>query len=369
MKILAAIIGLLTFVVVGNAQTPISTFPYFYDWTNPAAFSKQLDNRTYVGGDGHWGSYIVNNTSQFVADAAGLAKTNQTFTWDTLFAKVNATGRIFTGTEVFKFDASRTGGSWGLLRVYANSTLILSKSVNTDLSTSWKSFSASLPQALGNTNFTVSIVVFTTDIVKIDNTSISGGALPITLASFTLNPAAGSVMLNWTTISEIDNYGFYVQKSDDSKKWSDVANSFQPGYGTTVEQHFYTFTDNTQPTCKYYRLRQVDLDGTNHYSDALSDVATSADPAPVAKMFALHQNYPNPFNPSTTISYSLPKQSHATLTIYNTIGEQVAALVNEVVTAGEHSIVWYPANLSSGTYFCVLKSDNQMQVRKIVFVK
>ncbi len=370
MKFLGVILAVLMLVAVGNAQTPISTFPYFYNWTGASAFATS-DGRTYAGGDGHWGTYSASGTAQFAVNVlSAWVETGIRNSVDTLFAVVDARGRTFSGGEVFTFGASRTGNTSGTLNVYANSTLILSKDVGSDLTNgSFRSFSAPLPADVGNSIFTVYLVVSSNKDVYIDNTGISVGPLPITLASFTLVSAAGSVQLTWTTLSEIDNYGFYVQKSDDMESWADVSNSFQPGYGTTVDTHSYSFTDNTLPSCKYYRLRQVDLDGTNHFSDALADAATAVDPAPRAKEFALKQSYPNPFNPSTIISFSLARQGHTTLTIYNTLGEEVATLVNEVVTPGEHSVVWNPSNLSSGTYFYVLKSDNRVQVKKTILLK
>jgi hypothetical protein len=286
-----------------------------------------------------------------------------------LFVTVDATGRTFSGSEVFTFEATRGGGNTGSLAVYAGDIQILSKDIAADLGTSPKSFSAPLPPSVGGTVFYIYIVVNASkNGVVIDNTGISGGALPITLSSFKVNLSADSPILTWTTLSEIDNYGFFVQKSQDMQTWADVTNSFQAGYGTTIEQHSYSFADNTLPTGNYYRLHQVDLDGTSHYSDAVSVVA-GVDVTPVVKEFVLNQSYPNPFNPSTTISYSVPKQAHASLVIYNMLGEQVATLVNEVVAPGAHSVVWNASGLSSGTYFYVLNSDSRVQVRKTMLVK
>ena len=108
-----------------------------------------------------------------------------------------------------------------------------------------QSFWAFLPAEVGNSVFTISIVANTNKVVSFDNTNITGGALPITLASFKASFSSQSVTLLWSTLSEINNYGFYVQKSVDNTIWSDIPNSFQPGFGTTVDVHSYSFTDNT----------------------------------------------------------------------------------------------------------------------------
>jgi len=70
----------------------------------------------------------------------------------------------------------------------------------------------------------------------------------------------------------------------------------------------------------------------------------------IPKEYQLSQNYPNPFNPSTTIGYSLPKAATVSLRIFNTLGQEVAVLVNEQKVAGYYEVQWN-ANVPSGMYF------------------
>ncbi len=85
--------------------------------------------------------------------------------------------------------------------------------------------------------------------------------------------------------------------------------------------------------------------------------------------YALFQNYPNPFNPSTTIRYSLPHRSYVTLTIFNTLGQQVATLANGEVEAGYHDVQFNASGLASGMYFYQLTAGEFTQVRKFVLVR
>jgi hypothetical protein len=76
----------------------------------------------------------------------------------------------------------------------------------------------------------------------------------------------------------------------------------------------------------------------------------------VPERFSLAQNYPNPFNPSTTIAYELPRTVQVSLNVYNTLGLQVAALVNESKSAGMFTVQFDAGNLTSGVYFYRLQA-------------
>jgi len=85
--------------------------------------------------------------------------------------------------------------------------------------------------------------------------------------------------------------------------------------------------------------------------------------------FTLDQNYPNPFNPSTTIKYQISKNGLTTLKVYNLIGQEVATLVNGVVTAGSYEVKFDASRLSSGVYFYTLRSGNFVETRKMTLMK
>lgn len=87
------------------------------------------------------------------------------------------------------------------------------------------------------------------------------------------------------------------------------------------------------------------------------------------KEYRLYQNYPNPFNPSTIIRYSVPKEGRVSLKIYDALGKEVAALVNENRSAGTYSITFNAGNLPSGIYFCRIEAGGYMEVKKLMLVK
>jgi hypothetical protein len=98
---------------------------------------------------------------------------------------------------------------------------------------------------------------------------------------------------------------------------------------------------------------------------------TTVDPGNngLPKEFSLYQNYPNPFNPATTIHYSLPLEGLVTLKVYNTIGEEVAILVNEEKPAGSYEVDFNGSELTSGIYFYKLQAGSFIETKKMVLMK
>ncbi len=198
-------------------------------------------------------------------------------------------------------------------------------------------------------------------------------ALPVQLARFTATvTGANTVRLDWTTVSEVNNYGFYVQRSHGSAlSFERIPNSFLPGAGTINSPRDYTFTDTGVTAGRwYYRLEQHDMDGTVHYSEPISvDFVTSvlSKDAPVA--FALSQNYPNPFNPATTIRFDIASPSSVSLKIFDLTGREVATLVNAELEAGSYQRIFNAEGLSSGTYIYKLKAGTFSETRRLVLMK
>ena len=85
--------------------------------------------------------------------------------------------------------------------------------------------------------------------------------------------------------------------------------------------------------------------------------------------FQLSQNYPNPFNPSTKISFSIPEEGYVSLKVFNSLGEEVAELVNESITTGNYSVSFDASGLTSGVYFYQIKAGNFVETKKMILIK
>jgi hypothetical protein len=85
--------------------------------------------------------------------------------------------------------------------------------------------------------------------------------------------------------------------------------------------------------------------------------------------YSLSQNFPNPFNPSTTIKYSIPNTSLVKIKIFNTLGQEIAELVNQVHQIGNYEVTFNASSLPSGVYFYRLEADNFVQTNKMILIK
>ncbi len=201
----------------------------------------------------------------------------------------------------------------------------------------------------------------------------SDNPLPIQLTSFTGSVVAGNyVRLDWATASETNNYGFNIQKSPGQPdNFTTIPNSFVPGHGTTNVPQQYTFSEyGVTSGSWYYRLEQIDLDGTTHYTDAiLVDVLTSVEDQQSPLVFALKQNYPNPFNPSTSIRFNLASTTFASLKVFNVIGQEVATLLNNEMAPGAHEVTFDASSLPTGIYVYRLQAGTFSESRKLMLVK
>ena len=172
---------------------------------------------------------------------------------------------------------------------------------------------------------------------------------PVEIICFTAKAINEGIMLNWQTATEVNNYGFEIERSlftaTPVKTWEKIG--FVEGHGNSNAPNDYTFVDTSTPLSTSlinYRLKQIDFDGAFEYSDIVKIENN------LPKEYSLNQNYPNPFNPSTTISYGLPFESKVKVEIFNILGQRVDMIANGVESAGVHSTLWDAGHLASGIY-------------------
>jgi hypothetical protein len=192
---------------------------------------------------------------------------------------------------------------------------------------------------------------------------LPAGSLPVELTSFSASIVGNSIVLEWKTATETNNMGFEIERATNDKVWQVIG--FVDGYGTTAESKSYTYTDTEvgELINYYYRLKQIDLDGSYSYS---AEIEITAE---MPTSFELSQNFPNPFNPTTNIRFTLPEASNVQLKVFNALGEEVANLTSDLFEAGVHNIAFDASNLISGVYFYKLEANNFVQVRKMMLLK
>ena len=204
------------------------------------------------------------------------------------------------------------------------------------------------------TTYTYRVYAFNADSVSdFSNKAEITTPIPVELTSFTANIVNGKILINWQTATEMNNSGFSLERSEDNISFKEIA--FIRGHGTTTNKSDYSYTDNSILSGKYYyRLKQVDLDGSFHYTASIEANLG------IPREFSLDQNYPNPFNPSTTIRFALPMNAKVNIKLYNTLGQEVVNILgSEQLDAGLHETVFNASNFSSGVYFYRLEAKGE----------
>ncbi|RCK77343.1 MAG: alkaline phosphatase-like protein [Ignavibacteriae bacterium] len=201
----------------------------------------------------------------------------------------------------------------------------------------------------------------------------SDAPLPIQLgmmmASYVGN---NSILLEWETVSEINNYGFYVEKFNKQvNDYITIEESFQPGAGYSLQPQKYSWLDeNVNEISPIYRLKQIDNDGlVTYYGPIMLNPNSVRESNKIPQKYELSQNYPNPFNPKTTINFSLPNSGFVKLSIINILGQEVATLVNDQMEAGTYSVDFDASQFTSGVYFYKIIANNFVDVKKMILTR
>jgi hypothetical protein len=196
--------------------------------------------------------------------------------------------------------------------------------------------------------------------------AVTGAGLnvPVDLGSFsgTYSAEEAGVRLEWTTESERDNLGFFVLRSEAlGGDYAQINDAIIDGAGTTALPTDYNYVDRVaEPGTYYYKLLQVDSDGTTNTHGPIS-VSVGL---PVPVRFGIGPAVPNPFTGSVTVTYSLPRQAEVRLAIYDVRGGLLVHILHEgKQQPAAHRIVWDGADAfgreaAPGKYVCRLEADD-----------
>jgi hypothetical protein len=353
----------LTFVTPGAPYTVQAAAS-----NSTAFFRLQVTSLTALDGPGTYYVFIGNATNTQIGMVYLTIAGNNT--WDLIvrnsssveaivaqdasgFTRVVQTGVSGTAYVDFQVPLSTIYNTLGI-----NSTTVIKFYAGTSTGTG----------NIGNINLDYMTSGNTIDFSSLASVTVSAlnyGLLPVELSSFTAHLKNGTAQLKWRTATEVNNYGFEVQRSFRKDEWEAIA--FVNGHGTTNSPRNYSYEDvlsaNTAPEIRY-RLRQIDRDGTEEYSPVVM-VRTRAQAS-----FGIADAFPNPFNPSTTLSLNLEENSAVTVKLHDVTGREVlTVLENASLSAGSHSVIVQASALTSGRYIAVMTAGSQLSVYPVLLSK
>lgn len=187
---------------------------------------------------------------------------------------------------------------------------------------------------------------------------------PVELVSFTGTISGEKVLLNWVTATEVNNFGWEVQRTFEGDSFYETI-GFVEGSGNSNSPHNYLFKDKPNQYGNYiYRIKQIDNDGTFEYNGTVS-IIYEHNRSGEEYLSA----YPNPFNPQTNIVIAIDYKSFVRLHIYNSIGEKVTTLYSGLLDEGEYNFSLNGQTFSSGIYIVMLQTDREILKHKIVLLR
>ncbi len=253
-----------------------------------------------------------------------------------------------------QIDSGRTYGSHGQSYFRTDSFILNTKTITTQLINNHYKYPANIPPMPWKDN------------VK------PNSPLNLTLST----DDSLKFILNWekpSAASDGDTAFYYNVYMDYSSPVNidDIKNvvKFRITGGTTAEISLPEKpTKNLYFTVTAYDKGYNESEPSNEVSLNITSVKNKTE---VIKDFNLKQNFPNPFNPSTTISFNIPASAFTTLKIYNVLGNEVASLLQEELSAGSYDVSFDISkyNLASGVYYYKLKSGSYSAIKKMVVLK
>lgn len=357
--------------IIFSASTP-SSVSVACDGTT-AFFRIQLaDNPWRTNGQGSWAPYAwVVALSDSTGSGAPVGHVSVSASGNSLDVEIND-----TNTDHIIYTYAKTNANPGAVRSVQAGTsgyyyidfqvplAALTTYLGIDLYTTVRFFYGS--SASGGTINKDYMTGSSVDFLGLTTTNFSGihhGGLtpnPVELTSFTAHLKDKATELRWRTATELNNFGFEVERSSDGRKWDMIG--FVPGAGTSSSPRRYDFTDRDLPSggTLRYRLRQVDRDGSFEYSPIV-EVHHGHHPSQ-----GISGSFPSPAVSMTTVTYTVTAPGAVALALYDIAGRQVLHISEGHADAGSHSATLDVDGLPRGMYFLHMRQANAMHVHPLL---
>ena len=173
---------------------------------------------------------------------------------------------------------------------------------------------------------------------------------------------SSSCSIEWSNRDYQKPKNFIVEKSNDGSSFTEV-------FKTTADEdpnkiYYYSDKRDASENVNYYRVKQINYDGSEVYSSSLKVGQSSK-----KEKIKVGQNYPNPFNPSTSFTVEMLETSEAVITVYDLVGKTIKTLHEGTLTKGVHTFNFEGSSLPSGIYFYEIKTPASSIVRKMILTK
>lgn len=173
--------------------------------------------------------------------------------------------------------------------------------------------------------------------------------LPVELIYFKATEKGNTILLSWQTSTELNNFGFLLQRSEDGIEWNDL--TFVDGQDNSTQIHTYSYIDTKAgPGINYYRLKQLDLDGQYEYSEIVSARLDKGNERPVF--------FPNPTVEQLSFMLEATGEKNAVVSIFDLPGNLIMEKTFQILN-GTNSRTLNISELPTGTYFVKFKLDNK----------
>jgi hypothetical protein len=195
------------------------------------------------------------------------------------------------------------------------------------------------------------------------------------ITAMTARSSSEGVQIRWTTDYEYNVAGFHIWRSEEENAgYQMLSTSIIPGQGNSITTNEYTYLDlSVESGIDYWYQIEVIFSGGSFTFYGPFNITSVVEEIVVPIYFQLFQNYPNPFNPTTSICYSLAKQSQVNLKIYDRKGILIRNLINQVQVTGKHMVQWDVKDedgqsCTDGLYRYVFQADT-FQAQKVMCIR